>query len=54
MENYGSFKSFDFIYADVLKIKITWKIVRVSKTSVLYVYIDYNVTLGKWLRPKAY
>ena len=46
VKNYGRFKSFGFICiysfynADVLKIKMTWKIVRASKASVLYVYID--------------
>ena len=30
-----------FFNANILKIMMTWKIVRVSKVSVLYIYIDY-------------
>ena len=47
MKNRESFKSFGFICiysfynADVLKIKMTWKIMGVSKVLVLYVYIVF-------------
>ena len=38
---------FLFYNANVLKIMMTWKIVRVSKTSVLYIYIDKIKRLKK-------
>ena len=59
MENYGSFKSFGFICiyklkseflfynADVLKIKMTWKIMGASKVSVIYIYSFYNADVLK-------
>ena len=35
-------KSDFFFNANILKIMMTWKIVGVSKASVLYIYIDNN------------